>query len=228
MCKCTPEIRTPFCGKPGCEWPQPTAVYKPFDGRLRLGFTGAGGTGKGTLAKKVADKLGLTFLPTPLTEIGRRFGMLDFKDHRGQEDAIAYQFAALHAQIYQEKGLRLAGLGYIAERTSLDYIPYYVQKVKLKTLDHVYQQTAFRWAEDAYTMIIYCPLEFEPQDGEAWKERDQADRQKTDTILCSWLNRIQTVVPVITVTGSITDRYNQIFDALDDYIKRACPNLCER
>jgi hypothetical protein len=22
MCKCTPEIRTPFCGKPGCEWPR--------------------------------------------------------------------------------------------------------------------------------------------------------------------------------------------------------------
>ena len=21
VCKCTPEIRTPFCGKPGCEWP---------------------------------------------------------------------------------------------------------------------------------------------------------------------------------------------------------------
>lgn len=28
MCKCTPEIRTPFCGKPGCEWPlQATVVY---------------------------------------------------------------------------------------------------------------------------------------------------------------------------------------------------------
>jgi hypothetical protein len=22
MCRCTPEIRTPFCGKPGCEWPE--------------------------------------------------------------------------------------------------------------------------------------------------------------------------------------------------------------
>ncbi len=22
MCKCTPNIRTPFCGKPGCEWPK--------------------------------------------------------------------------------------------------------------------------------------------------------------------------------------------------------------
>lgn len=21
MCKCTPEVKTPFCGKPGCEWP---------------------------------------------------------------------------------------------------------------------------------------------------------------------------------------------------------------
>ena len=21
MCRCTPEIRTPWCGKPGCEWP---------------------------------------------------------------------------------------------------------------------------------------------------------------------------------------------------------------
>lgn len=22
MCLCTPEIRTPYCGKPGCEWPE--------------------------------------------------------------------------------------------------------------------------------------------------------------------------------------------------------------
>lgn len=22
MCKCTPNIRTPFCGRPGCEWPK--------------------------------------------------------------------------------------------------------------------------------------------------------------------------------------------------------------
>lgn len=22
MCKCTPEIRTPFCGRPGCDWPE--------------------------------------------------------------------------------------------------------------------------------------------------------------------------------------------------------------
>lgn len=26
MCKCTPEMITPFCGKPGCEWPAQTAT----------------------------------------------------------------------------------------------------------------------------------------------------------------------------------------------------------
>lgn len=33
MCKCTPEIRTPFCGKLGCEWEKPEGTrstgYKP-------------------------------------------------------------------------------------------------------------------------------------------------------------------------------------------------------
>lgn len=26
MCRCTPEVRTPFCGKPGCEWPASNVV----------------------------------------------------------------------------------------------------------------------------------------------------------------------------------------------------------
>ena len=26
MCKCNPLVRTPFCGKPGCEWPPQTTT----------------------------------------------------------------------------------------------------------------------------------------------------------------------------------------------------------
>lgn len=29
MCKCTPNVRTPFCGKPGCEEPEQERVTKP-------------------------------------------------------------------------------------------------------------------------------------------------------------------------------------------------------
>lgn len=28
MCKCTPNIRTPFCGKLGCEWPKPKGARR--------------------------------------------------------------------------------------------------------------------------------------------------------------------------------------------------------
>ena len=36
MCKCTPEIRTPWCGKPGCEMPkQPTVTEKKCPGSAR-------------------------------------------------------------------------------------------------------------------------------------------------------------------------------------------------
>lgn len=31
MCKCTPEVRTPFCGKPGCAWPAQTSVRPAAD-----------------------------------------------------------------------------------------------------------------------------------------------------------------------------------------------------
>ena len=32
MCKCTPGIRTPYCGKPGCEWPKQseTSIEKKY------------------------------------------------------------------------------------------------------------------------------------------------------------------------------------------------------
>jgi hypothetical protein len=33
MCKCTPEMRTPWCGKPGCE--EPAQVAKPLKDKGR-------------------------------------------------------------------------------------------------------------------------------------------------------------------------------------------------
>lgn len=201
---------------------------KEFTGRLRLGFTGAGGTGKGTLAKMVADYANLTFLPTPLAEIGTRFNMKDFKDHKTKDDVIAYQFAALHGQIYQEKGLQLAGLGYVAERTSLDYIPYWARKRLSVTaeLNDVYVQTAVKWAIENYTMIIYCPPEFFPADGQTWKERDPKDQAYTDEVIRGLFVYVQDHVPIVRVKGTPDERFKQVIAGLEAYVREACPNLC--
>lgn len=37
MCTCTPNIRTPFCGKPGCELPEQKPKYRPTPSRLIVG-----------------------------------------------------------------------------------------------------------------------------------------------------------------------------------------------
>lgn len=31
MCKCNPQIKTPYCGKPGCEWPPQKSYISPHD-----------------------------------------------------------------------------------------------------------------------------------------------------------------------------------------------------
>lgn len=31
MCQCTPSIRTPFCGQPPCEWPQPSGIRESVE-----------------------------------------------------------------------------------------------------------------------------------------------------------------------------------------------------
>lgn len=54
MCKCTPEIRTPFCGKPGCEWPN----GKPEGAR-------ASDTPKADAAEKCIEDDGVELLVVP-------------------------------------------------------------------------------------------------------------------------------------------------------------------
>lgn len=41
MCKCTPEIRTPFCGKSGCEWPK-SSVRGHVSVRVEITEPGSG------------------------------------------------------------------------------------------------------------------------------------------------------------------------------------------
>ena len=68
MCKCTPTMRTPFCGKPGCEWPTQGITHIPLlrrnglpvfrsgysDGRfLSVRVFGGGGGGGGSCGDTV-------------------------------------------------------------------------------------------------------------------------------------------------------------------------------
>lgn len=68
MCKCTPGIKTPFCGKPGCERPTVEVTIKPALTVERI-------------REELADMVGLKLNPDTNAEIVRRLnamGLFDF------------------------------------------------------------------------------------------------------------------------------------------------------
>lgn len=191
-----------------------TGIKKP----VRIGLTGAGGTGKGTLGQALAREIGLTFLPSHIQDTGQAMGMENYKDTHGLAGALAFQYAIMFGQIYQERALQLAGVGYVAERTTIDYIPYFTQRgIMRKDYVDPYVDTAYKWAQKAYDMIIYCPLDFAP-DNAPWKERDQADRERTDQTIYEFINRLPNV-PVLVAHGAPVERMKLARAFIESLIK---------
>ena len=176
---------------------------------MNIALAGAGGTGKGTLGKALAYTLKAVFLPSHIKDTGLMLNMMNsYKDEIGKEQELVFQHAIMFGQLYQERALQIAGLDYIAERTTLDYIPYYL--VRGLSPDAPYVTAAREWAKHNYDFVVYLPVEFEPQDKEenSWKERESAEQERTSSIILEELTALN--IPTITVTGSVTDRLHQV------------------
>lgn len=175
---------------------------------MKIGLTGAGGTGKGTLGNLIAKYLDVPFLPSHIKNTGITMGLAkSYKDVEQADKHLAFQWTIMMGQIYQERSAQIIGTSYIAERTTLDYIPYFLER---KLDDPFYLQTAREWAEKTYDGIIYLPVEFEAQDTveNAWKERDKAAQERTSAIINQELSHL-TLGPVLTVHGTVEERFEQ-------------------
>jgi hypothetical protein len=60
MCLCTPDVRTPFCGKPGCEWHRPTRPAVPAP------------ASRGPITLEIGQGLALAYAGMLLAEQGHR------------------------------------------------------------------------------------------------------------------------------------------------------------
>jgi hypothetical protein len=184
---------------------------------MRIGLTGAGGTGKGTLGSLIAKYLGVPFLPSHIKDTGIAMGLTDsYKQEISLERQLAFQHAIMFGQLYQERALNIAGLGYVAERTTLDYIPYFLER-SLNGL--TYLQTAREWAKTNYDGIIFLPVEFEAKDlvENSWKERDRDAQERTGEIIEQEIMN-NSINPVLTVHGSVEERFDQVKNWLDKIV----------
>lgn len=191
-----------------------------------IALCGAGGTGKGTLMKELS-KYGYKGIPSPMQLTGHLIAP-DSKDYRDMQmsQRAVMQYSSVIAEINAETVAKtmLPGEKLIVERSVLDFLPYmkdllrsmqYYDASWLYNYEH-YKAMVYSYLqkESPYKMIAYLPIEFEPQDKEtsSWKERDGADRQKTQQKLEEILKDVSSrfEIPVITLTGTVKERAEKL------------------
>lgn len=181
---------------------------------LRVGLTGAGGTGKTSLANALAINTGLVYLPSHIKNTGLALGMENYKDVQGLSGALAFQYSILFGQIYQERALQIARKGYVTDRTTIDYVPYFKARgIMRKDYVDPYVKAAIEWAQANYDLVIYCPLEnWQKGDdrphqygGDTWRERERAAQEETDQAIYELWNQVARI-PLLVVHGNPGNR----------------------
>ena len=189
----------------------------------KIGLCGAGGTGKGTFGKKLAevlekkdDVLLSKLYASPVQRVGRALfpqakNFADFSPER----RMLYQYAILGAQTEIELNADDEGFADICifERTFFDYLAY-ANGLNEDWQEEYEDAVLNAYYKDPYDIIFYFPADdFAPQDtaDAAWKERDQESREKTDRILRDILfkENLAEHSMVFEITGDLDQRINK-------------------
>jgi molybdopterin-guanine dinucleotide biosynthesis protein len=94
---------------------------------MLFGITGAAGTGKTTLAKRVAEDLGITYLSGSITEIAKRHGF-DSVAPMSLQDRIRLQFKLLEDHVSM---VAKAERPLIVDRTPIDLVGYMLAEIDM-------------------------------------------------------------------------------------------------
>ena len=175
--------------------------------KLKIALSGAGGSGKGTLGTLLSETYGLPLLGSPNVSVGLDLEMAHYRD-ADKTRGLVYQHACLYSLLFQERGCLAAGSGFIGERSSLDYIPYYLDR-DLPKMSR-YEAIAIEHAAQ-YDHIFFLPADFTPGDKSSatWKERSETDRRRTDGFIWSLVQ--SSVVPGkrTRLNGTLQQRFDQ-------------------
>lgn len=168
---------------------------------MRIAMAGAGGTGKGTLARSLCNKLNdnmrpHVFLPSPNEVITKWIepASANFKDMK-PENYILKQYAILTANMWQQKYSQ----DFIAERSLIDYAGYMDESLvdalpdSLKDRPARYQKLIWNTLiEYPYDIVFECIPDFEPDDiaENQWKERNTSDRIATSVKIRNYIEKL--------------------------------------
>lgn len=150
---------------------------------MNIALSGAGGTGKGTLAKIFAKKYNYTVLESKTQEIGEALNIKKY-NVSNKNVGTTFQWSTMFAHLSQDKAARLFKVNSISERCLWDCIPYFLEKelTDQQYLDYIMKETV-----KLYDLIVYVPIKFnnteENIENNPFKERDPRCKANTDNVI---------------------------------------------
>lgn len=193
---------------------------------IKIALCGAGGSGKGTLAREISKNFGFQLLPSPIQDVGKllypdKENYKNIQMESSTEERNLYQHCIVMPQIINElNAARHTALGYVSERSVFDYLAYFyrfgrVNDEQSDKLFDQYEELVLRaYNQNPYDLIFFLGAkDFEPQDAEAgkWKERDPQDREQTSDWLYYYLTKSGNVdkSQVFHIHGTVEERTEQ-------------------
>ena len=195
---------------------------------VRIGLCGAGGTGKGTLAKAFNERHPeVKIIPSTVQHVGQIIAPAS-ENYKEIPSAFKpyFQDAILAVQAETERTMTANGLDFISERSLADFVPYMDRvlkeiygRVNKKDHQNYVNRMMTYLKETPYTHIFFLPSDdFEPEDTEdsSWKERDPLERIRTNDSLREILAGIgeDLGIPVRILKGTVEERLEKMEEAV--------------
>jgi len=151
---------------------------------MKIGLSGPGGTGKGTISRSIALKVPNVCRIDSPTEFFGKISMPNSKSFKDitDESRKIFQYSAVSAQIQNERFLNHRGVGYVSERSVFDFLAYFSVDGTENEEYKKYEDYVLRaYNLNPYDIIFYCEPDFVPNgssspEGDSWKERDSDSR----------------------------------------------------
>lgn len=178
-------------------------------------FTGAGGTGKTTLAKAMSDRYELPMVQSTSREVQEKFGILKEDD---QLKLTRPKLAELQKAIAERYWASVDGVvEYVSDRTIADHYCYGMMKqwdvVTEDDLDWYEERIARQF--HAADLIIYCPTRIFVPESDGLRTRQMAQREVFDTLIRGVVDRFRGTINSLPLTvGPVKTRLQHIHAAL--------------
>lgn len=179
---------------------------------MRIGIAGSHGTGKTTLAEKLADVLELPLIHEVAREVAREMGLDDLnKLVNNYELARVFQGKILLRQLEKEMEY---SQGFVSDRTVIDNLAYWYYYGLARQPDFNKILSRIRGlADSCYDVIFFVPVEF-PVVYDGFRFVCEPCRNVIEGIIMNELMNLQET-PVFVLRGSVEERLKKALEIID-------------